>query len=115
MQCKIEGCTNKVLANGLSKLNIQEGIKNLKMRQKLVIKQLKSIMENLPLKMGHILKGVFNYIFNKNKNIAQKRYLICNKCKDRLVLGDTEYCNICGCLIKLKTTVPEENCPAHRW
>lgn len=80
-------------------------MKNWKMRLWLVKKQLKSIMENLPMKILRIFNGFINFILHKNTYLANQRYNICKQCENLIILDDIEYCNICGCMIKLKTTV----------
>lgn len=82
---------------------------------KLVRKQLKSIMENLPMKSKHIFIGIYNYIFNHNKKLSTQRMLICEKCQYKLILDNYKFCDICGCSLILKTTVKEEHCPANKW
>lgn len=82
---------------------------------KLIIKQLKTISENIPLKIFHIIKGIFNYFSKKNINLHSKRYQICKQCKNKIKLDNIEFCDICGCVIKFKTSVKEETCPLDKW
>ena len=72
-------------------------------------------MENLPMKIKAILTGFINFILHKNTQLSNQRYNICKQCENLIILDNIEYCNICGCMIKLKTTVKTELCPANRW
>lgn len=70
-------------------------------------------MENFPMKIKHIFIGFINSIIKHRQN--NYRLNICNKCNNKIKLERIDFCNICGCMINLKTTVKEESCPAHKW
>lgn len=84
---------------------------------KMVIKlQYNTIRNNFIKSIKHISKGIYNYIFNKNKDISAKRTKICDNCKEIIIYGkDEKICGQCGCFIKLKTKVLEEKCPLNKW
>lgn len=69
-------------------------------------------MENLPMKIKNIIIGIHNYY---NKPINNNRYQICNKCENILIMDNTQFCNICGCIIKYKISSPDEKCPINKW
>ena len=67
-------------------------------------------------KINNIIKGTYFNIFNKHKDIATPRLLICNKCTEQINVKNVgNFCNICGCLLESKTTVLEEHCPNDKW
>lgn len=87
-------------------------------------------------KIGQIIEGTINNVFNKNENLQQERMKICYKCplysskfggqcNNRLWLnvetGDISlvrqqgYIRGCGCVLNSKTRVPEAHCPAGKW
>jgi len=63
------------------------------------------------MKIINILKGFFNYAFNRNKILAEKRMDICLACDKR----DDELCSVCGCYLPAKTAVKSESCPVGKW
>lgn len=57
-------------------------------------------------------------IFNKNigkvqKEIQEKRFSICQECPRFIKL--TGQCRECGCVMKLKTSLPHSSCPIEKW
>jgi len=57
-------------------------------------------------------------LFNKNigrveTQIAEKRLEICKGC-DKFIKATTQ-CKECGCIMKLKTKLPNASCPLHKW
>lgn len=57
-------------------------------------------------------------LFNKNigrveTDIAEKRLEICRNC-DKFIKATTQ-CKECGCIMKLKTKLPNAFCPIHKW
>lgn len=63
-----------------------------------------------------ILIATFNNIFGINKDISIPRLRICEKCNQKKryeIVGDV--CNICGCILKSKTTIESEECPLKKW
>jgi len=57
-------------------------------------------------------------LFNKNigrveTDIAEKRLDICKDC-DKFIKATTQ-CKECGCVMKLKTKLPNASCPLGKW
>ena len=57
-------------------------------------------------------------LFNKNigrveQDIAKERLGICNGC-ERFIKSTTQ-CKECGCIMKLKTKLPNASCPLGKW
>jgi hypothetical protein len=57
-------------------------------------------------------------LFNKNlkkveSSISEKRLSICRECPQ--FLAATTQCKECGCIMKLKTKLPNAECPLHKW
>ena len=86
------------------------------------IKTIPEIMKNLPealtviKKIGAIIKGWYYKIFNKNKELANKRIAICNTCEYREsidIVGDI--CSKCGCVLSAKARVKDEHCELNKW
>ena len=79
-------------------------------------------MINIIKSFRKIIKGIWNSIFGTTeiKSVAQYRQEICqsNKCghydrfglSENAVLRGEPSCDICGCNIKFKTSVMEEEC-----
>lgn len=87
-------------------------------------------------KVGQIIEGSINNIFNKNEYLQKERMKIClecplyssrlgGQCNNRLWLnvetGDIStinkfgYVRGCGCILNSKTRVPEAHCPVGKW
>lgn len=89
------------------------------------------------MNIGNIITGHVNEFFGLNKDISEERMKICKKCPLYVVRFETELCNSklfmdpqtddislepevgyikgCGCRLKAKTTLPNEECPAGKW
>lgn len=57
-------------------------------------------------------------LFNKNIGrveslISEKRLKICFECPK--FIKSTTTCKECGCIMKLKTKLPNASCPLHKW
>ena len=57
-------------------------------------------------------------IFNKNigrvtESVAAKRFEICKQCPE--YIKATHQCKECGCIMNLKTKLPNASCPLHKW
>lgn len=57
-------------------------------------------------------------LFNKNIGrvqtvVAEKRLAICEECP-RFIKATTQ-CKECGCIMKLKTKLPNASCPLGKW
>jgi len=57
-------------------------------------------------------------IFNKNIGkvetiIAEERLSICQGCEE--YLSTTHQCRRCGCIMNLKTKLPNASCPLDKW
>lgn len=73
-------------------------------------------MGNLLTKIKHIIIGTYNNIFNKEKELSKQRLIVCYMCKDKKYLfGLGCICKKCGCILKSKTTILDEKCPAGKW
>lgn len=67
-------------------------------------------------KIKHIIIGTYNNLFHKEQLLSKERLGICKKCEKRkyiFLLGSI--CTECGCILKSKTTVKDENCPDGKW
>lgn len=72
--------------------------------------------ESLVTKIKHIIKGTYNNIFNKEQELSRSRLIKCYLCKDKKYLFGLGFiCKHCGCVLKSKTTVKDEKCPAGKW
>lgn len=64
------------------------------------------------------VKSVGGYLKSESKILSDKRLAICEKCphsKDLYNRGWINYCNICGCMLKIKTRLKSSKCPDGRW
>lgn len=57
-------------------------------------------------------------LFNQNigrveSSVAEKRFEICQECPR--FLSKTGQCKECGCIMKLKTKLPNAECPLGKW
>jgi len=48
-----------------------------------------------------------------NEDMKQERLNICKSC-DRYIHATTQ-CKECGCIMKMKTSIPHANCPLGKW
>ncbi len=48
-----------------------------------------------------------------SEEVANKRYSICKGCEH--LIPKVSMCKKCGCLMKLKTTIPHASCPLNKW
>lgn len=68
------------------------------------------------VKLIHIIKGWFYYIFNKNEQLARKRIAICKKCKSCMYIARIgDVCAECGCVLEAKARVKDELCNLNKW
>lgn len=64
----------------------------------------------------NIIIGIYNGIFHKEESLYSKRYTKCAICKYKETVSPVgEICSICGCILKNKLRVPEENCELGKW
>ena len=61
------------------------------------------------VKVGHIFKGFYNWLFDIQPEYYYKRMKICKACTKDPV------CPVCGCFLEAKTRVEEEKCPIDKW
>jgi hypothetical protein len=60
-----------------------------------------------------VIKGAW-YSITDNKatrDMAKNRLIVCEFCPEKT--GIT--CGLCGCVLKFKTRLTEEECPAKKW
>lgn len=50
---------------------------------------------------------------NADRSVTEKRRSICKACPH--YFGITGQCNICGCFIRLKSTLKNQSCPINKW
>lgn len=70
-----------------------------------------------------VSKGTLNILIKKDEveEFANKRIDICNACPELFLYSfikdkwSVHKCRKCGCVIKLKTRVQEEQCPLDKW
>ena len=83
---------------------------------KLIKTQYQTIKSDIPSKIKNIGSAIFDVLISKKiTNETIDRRNICNKCDNILNLEGALFCSICGCCIKLKTTVDAEKCPLNKW
>lgn len=63
----------------------------------------------------NIIKGWWNWLFNKEKDLYKSRMEVCNKCEHNITLQDIKICNQCGCVLAAKTRVKDEKCIIGKW
>ena len=68
-------------------------------------------------KIKNIFIGNFNRFFGKElTKEVQKRLQICMECEDKIRITKNEYvCKHCGCPIKSKSFVLDEECFLKKW
>lgn len=49
------------------------------------------------------------------RELALKRYEVCETCPRKSDVLKIEKCKECGCVILLKVIVPSEKCPLGKW
>ena len=68
-------------------------------------------------KVKNIFVGNFKRIFGQEMTQeGQRRLEICMQCEDKIRIGRNEYiCKHCGCPIKSKNFVLDEECLLNKW
>ena len=64
------------------------------------------------------VKAVTGYMGSEAKKLSDERLAICAKCehsRDLYSRGWINYCNICGCMLKIKTRGKKNKCPEGKW
>jgi hypothetical protein len=61
-----------------------------------------------------MLKSKFGLTSRANKKLFKKRMEICNVCPNRNV-GIVDTCNLCGCVLEMKTRSVHSECPDELW
>jgi len=64
------------------------------------------------------VKAVGTYMTSEAKLLSDKRLAICKECpesRDLFNRGWINYCNICGCMLKIKTRIKSNKCPKGKW
>lgn len=83
-----------------------------------------SKLANAAKHSGQIVKGLVNNLFpSEEPDFVKKRLSICQECPSRDASGkscaipllDVPCCEICGCVLKAKTSVHEAACPIDKW
>lgn len=74
-------------------------------------------MLNFIKKIPTIIKGFYLALLKKNQDLYTQRYSKCKTCPAKLTIAGEEKCGICGCFLKAKLVLPEEQCPSNppRW
>jgi len=70
-------------------------------------------MESLVKKIKAIFIGTFNNIFKIRNKMYYTRLDVCSECEETIF--KKKVCGICGCIIKSKITVTDEQCPLGKW
>lgn len=64
------------------------------------------------------VKSIGTYMKSESKLLSDERLAICKECphsRDLYNRGWINYCNICGCMLKVKTRLKSSKCPDGRW
>ena len=64
------------------------------------------------------VKAVTGFMGSEAKLLSNKRLAICGDCehsRDLYSRGWINYCNLCGCMLKVKTRLKKSKCPDGRW
>lgn len=54
-------------------------------------------------------------LFKKQSSLSKNRMMICNRCQYKEMFAGKEICGLCGCVLKAKTEVEDEQCYDNRW
>jgi len=64
------------------------------------------------------VKSVTGFMQSESKLLSDERLAICKECpesRDLFSRGWINYCNICGCMLKVKTRIKSSKCPKGKW
>ena len=64
------------------------------------------------------VKAVTGFMGSEAKLLSDKRLAICKECphsRDLYSRGWINYCNKCGCMLKVKTRLKKSQCPIGKW
>lgn len=62
-----------------------------------------------------VIVGWYNFVFHKNTKQMKERLQICMECEEKIKLGPTYCCGLCGCELHAKCASPEEKCLNGKW
>lgn len=75
----------------------------------------KHIIKAIFTKPFQILKSIYYRFSHQNQPISEERLAICNKCEHRLLFMNELICDQCGCVLKNKTRLINEQCDLKKW
>jgi hypothetical protein len=64
------------------------------------------------------VKSASKFMTSEAKLLSDKRLAICKECehsRDMFSRGWINYCNKCGCMLKIKTRIKSNQCPIGKW
>lgn len=70
---------------------------------------------NLFLKFRNIIIGNWRNLTGYTSDETERRRQICKSCEANMEYMGTRICSECGCPIKSKTTVENEQCYLNKW
>lgn len=53
--------------------------------------------------------------FTVSDEVAKERTSICNSCEEKISTLGIDRCQVCNCIIKLKTKLTHTKCPIDKW
>lgn len=63
----------------------------------------------------NIIKGTWRNLIDYETDLTKQRRDICKKCSHNIKFMGTRICDQCGCVIKSKTAVENEQCKLYKW
>lgn len=77
---------------------------------------MRKMVTAMKLNVKHIANGFYNLATGRKHSLSKFRINICKGCPHyRKKFFVLEICAMCGCFLKAKTRVVNENCPIERW
>lgn len=72
-------------------------------------------LKYLFIKLRNIIVGNWRNLTGYTTDETKRRRQICKTCVNNVVYMKTHVCSLCGCPIRSKTTVENEQCYANKW
>lgn len=66
-------------------------------------------------KIRNIILGWFRLFRKQETEESKRRLAICMDCPDKIKIGNSWVCSICGCVCKAKVLVEDEKCLNGKW
>lgn len=72
-------------------------------------------MAGIIKKIPAIVKGNIKNALHMESELSKERMMLCDNCEKERRIVLFKVCSVCGCVLKAKTKVDDEQCPLGKW